>query len=435
VNLVDQVKMAGVVGAGGAGFPTHVKVSAHVDTVIANAAECEPLLASDKVLMTRHMDDVMEGLSLLKQATRANRAVFATKRPYTRVIELAKRAARGAEIYELEDFYPAGDEQILVKEVTGRVVPETGIPLDVGVVVQNVGTLKAIVDATRGLPFTHRYVTITGEVERPGVYFLPVGTPTWWAVSLAGGRFEDLMVLNGGPMMGRVVTDPHEGVTKTTSGFICLPHDNELARRYARDFSHWMKIALSACTQCSRCTDLCPRHLIGHAIEPHKAMRTVAGGEITPVQTVMAAFLCSQCGVCELYACPMDLSPRQVYSGLKQELTRQGARFPKTGDEPTPRDSYDWTKVPKHRIMERLDIEKYDRHLDLIRHKSMPPMLNIALKQHVGAPAIPVVGRGTRVKAGDLIGEIPKDALGARVHAPVDGLVSVVEPDRIILEV
>lgn len=435
MSLADQVKSAGVVGAGGAGFPTHVKVSARVDTVIANAAECEPLLASDKVLMTRHIADVMDGLRLLKQATHAQRAVFATKKPYIRVIELAHREAGGMEVFELDDFYPAGDEQILVKEVTDRVVPETGIPLDVGVVVQNVGTLKAIMDATGGRPFTHRYVTITGEVERPGVYELPIGTPTWWAVGLAGAGFKDMMVLNGGPMMGRVVTDPNEGITKTTSGLICLPRDNELARRYARDTRHWLKIALSACTQCSRCTDLCPRHLIGHEISPHKAMRTVAGGEITPMDTVMAAFLCSQCGVCELYACPMDLSPRQVYSVLRRELVAQGAAFPKTGESPVPRDSYAWTKVPKHRIMERLDIEKYDRKLELIRHKSLPPMLNIAMKQHVGAPAVPVVGRGMRVKAGELIGEIPANALGARVHAPVDGLVSVVDKTGIILEV
>ncbi len=433
--LAEQVKQAGVVGAGGAGFPTHVKISARVDTVIANGAECEPLLASDKVLMYRHAADVMEGLRMLKQATGARRAVFATKRPYKRVLDLARREGAGIEIFELEDFYPAGDEQILVKEVTGRVVPETGIPLDVGVVVQNVGTLKAIKDATRGRPFTHRYVTITGAVQRPGVYYLPVGTPVWWAVGLAGVRFEDYMVINGGPMMGRVVTDPQEGVTKTTSGLICLPRDNELARRYTRDTSHWLKIALSACTQCSRCTELCPRHLLGHAIFPHKAMRTVAGGEVTPMETVMAAFLCSQCGVCELYACPMDLSPRQVFAVLRQELVQQGVRFPKTGQKPVVRDTYDWSKVPKHRIMERLDIEQYDRALDFVRHKGMPPMLNIALKQHVGAPAKPVVGRGMRVRAGDVIGEIPADALGARIHAPVDGLVSFVDDRKVVMEV
>lgn len=435
MTLSDQIRLAGVVGAGGAGFPTHIKVSAHADTVIANAAECEPLLASDKVLMTLHMSDVMEGLNLLKRTTGAQRAVFATKKPYKRVIELARQELRGMEIFELEDFYPAGDEVILVKEVTGRVVPETGIPPDVGVVVQNVGTLKAIVDATRGQPFTHRYVTITGAVEHPGVYYLPIGTPVWWALRLAGGSFENMLVLNGGPMMGRVVTDPHEGITKTTSGLICLPRDNELARRYLRDTSHWLKIALSACTQCSRCTDLCPRYLIGHDISPHKAMRTVAGGEITPMETVMAAFLCSQCGVCELYACPMDLSPRQVYSVLRQELTRQGARFPKTGESPQVRDTFNWSKVPKHRIMERLDIEKYDLPLKLVRQKSMPSILNIAMKQHVGAPARPIVDRGMRVKAGQLIGEIPHDSLGARVHAPVDGLVSFADESRIVMEV
>ena len=296
-------------------------------------------------------------------------------------------------------------------------------------------TLKAIRDAVNGSPFTHRYVTITGEVPRPGVYNLPIGTPVWWAVARAGVRFEDVLVLNGGPMMGRVVDDPQEGITKTTSGLICLPRDHELARRYQRTVAHWIKVALSACTQCRRCTDLCPRHLLGHELEPHKAMRTVAGAEFTPSNTVIDAFLCSQCGVCELFACPMELSPRQVYAQLKQELISQGISFPKNGDEPRARQEYQWTKVPKHRVMERLDIERYDRPLNLIKVREQPSVLNIALKQHVGAPARPMVGRGVKVKAGDVLGEIPDGSLGARVHAPMDGVVAIVDDRHVVLEV
>ena len=435
-DLVQIVKDAGIVGAGGAGFPTHVKLSSKVDTIIANGAECEPLLYSDKVLMTQYTKAVLEGLRAAARAVGARRVVLATKRTYKEVLtRIRQYADKDIEVFELEDFYPAGDEHILVHEVTKRVIPPGGIPLNVNVVVQNVATLFAIYRALSGEPFIQRYVTVTGNVQRPGVYLVPVGTPLWWLLRQAGSDFDNHVIINGGPMMGRVVTDKNAAVTKTTSGIIVLPKDHVLARKYTRKPMHWVKTALAACTQCRRCTDLCPRHLLGHPIEPHKAMRTLAGGMENEVITLSAAFICSQCGVCELYACPMDLSPRQVYAMMKAELVAAGAKYTRPKGPFEAQDAYEWSKIPKHRIMERLELTQFDRAHSFIKLKEMPGMLTVLLKQHIGAPAVPVVSRGVRVTKGDVIGEIPQGQLGARVHAPADGIVSYVDNEKVIIEV
>jgi len=163
--IAQRVRDAGIVGAGGAGFPTHVKLEADAEIVIANGAECEPLLHCDKETLRAHAHDVLEGLSLAAEATSASRAVIALKGHYRQTVtcvrEVARRQFPAIELCELDNFYPAGDEHVLVQEVTGRVVPEGGIPIHVGVVVQNVVTLGQVARAVRSAePVTHRPVTV-----------------------------------------------------------------------------------------------------------------------------------------------------------------------------------------------------------------------------------------------------------------------------------
>jgi len=160
-QIIQKVKDAGVVGAGGAGFPTHVKIAAQVDTVIANGAECDPLLRCDQQLMAAHAPEVIEGLRLVMQASGAERGVIALKREYTSAVAalqsniqypISNTQGANISLHLLENHYPAGDEFVLVYEVTGRLVPEDGLPLHVGCIVQNVGTLFNIAMAQRGYP-------------------------------------------------------------------------------------------------------------------------------------------------------------------------------------------------------------------------------------------------------------------------------------------
>ena len=206
-TIASKVRAAGVVGAGGAGFPTHVKLDSQVDTVIANGAECEPLLKADKYLMTHRATEVVEGLRFAMQATGASRGILALKREYDEAVQALTAASQGAAditLHLMGSYYPAGDEFLLVYETTGRLVPEAGIPLAVGIVVQNVGTLCNVAAAQKGIPVTDCLLTVTGEVNEPRTLSVPLGTPFEQVISWAGGypRSEDkLALVAGGPMM------------------------------------------------------------------------------------------------------------------------------------------------------------------------------------------------------------------------------------------
>ncbi|MEQ8170734.1 MAG: SLBB domain-containing protein, partial [Candidatus Eremiobacterota bacterium] len=208
-KIKKSVREAGIVGAGGAGFPTYVKYNACVDTVIVNAAECEPLLRVDQQLAARETEKLLKGLELACIATGASRGIVGIKGKYKKAISSIENVLKTAEfsvpiaIHLLKNYYPAGDEHVLVYDVTGKIVPEGGIPLEVGVVVNNVNTLLNVADSMKGLPVTDRPLTITGEVQKPVTVRLPVGTSVRDAIAVAGGAtVKDFVVVSGGPMMG-----------------------------------------------------------------------------------------------------------------------------------------------------------------------------------------------------------------------------------------
>ncbi len=241
-QIVDNIREAGVVGAGGAGLPTHVKADATVDTVLVNGASCEPLLMSDPHLMESDVDTVIRGLEAVMDCTGAKKGIICLKGKHAGAMQSVRAAVARAssgrlEAFELMDFYPAGDEHVLVHEALGRTVPERGIPLQVGAVVSNVETLYNVARALDGTPVTHRYLTVAGEVRRPMVVKVPVGTPVDDVLSFAGGPLiSEYRVVDGGPMMGKVLPDASRAVvTKTTSGLLVLPPDHNVVVRKVMD--------------------------------------------------------------------------------------------------------------------------------------------------------------------------------------------------------
>jgi Na+-translocating ferredoxin:NAD+ oxidoreductase RnfC subunit len=394
--------------------------------------------------MENHTDLILDGLSTAMECTAAGRGTICLKSKHNLAVEKLRKSLTGndhaenghvenIDIFELEDFYPAGDEFILVNEVLGKIVPEGGIPLNVLAVVSNVESLLNISRAMAGHPVTDRYLTVCGEVRNPVICKVPIGTPAKEVIELAGGpTISDYALIMGGPMMGKVLASGTEPVTKTTSGIIVLPPNHSVIRDKQRSLSQMRFIAKSACTQCSRCTDLCPRYLIGHALEPHRIMRHLAYNPGMTGEILEDALICSECGICEKFACPMMLSPREINAAVKQELLNQGVkREPK-------RENYqvsafkDTRKVPLKRLMERLEVTRYDTHPPFYGDEIKVRKVSIPLQQHIGKPAAPVVQPGDRVKKGDLIGEIPEGSLGARVHASIDGSVESVG-DHIVI--
>ncbi|MDO4288452.1 MAG: 4Fe-4S dicluster domain-containing protein, partial [Eubacterium sp.] len=430
-NLVEVVKSAGIIGAGGAGFPTHVKIDAEVDTVIVNGAECEPLLRVDQQLMAERAHHMLAALQAVMDHTKAKEGIVGLKKKYVPAIGALRQELPNfpkIKLHIMNNFYPAGDEQTLVYETTQRIVPEGGIPLNVGTLVINVETLLNIYDImVENKPVVDKYITLTGAVRNRITVKVPLGITVREALELAGGpTISDFVVINGGPMMGKIV-DVDSYITKTTKGLIVLPKDHSLIRSKTRSVSDMMKMAGMACMQCSLCTEVCPRHALGHNLEPHKLMRMAAYGS-TCDQTTQAtnAFLCCECGLCQ-YACVMDLQPWKFNITLKKELASKGIKNPHH-NKPEQADRFRSAKqFNVHRLISRLGLDEFDQPAPMVECDKTFAEVTIQLSQHIGAPAQAVVNVGDVVEKGTLIGEIPEGSLGARIFSSIDGKVTAIE--------
>ena len=435
-DIVHAVKQAGVTGAGGAGFPTHVKLQAQAEYVLANGAECEPLTHVDKQMMIHHAPEVVAGMRLAMQSTGAKQGIFGIKGKYKEVIAVIKKAIGDQSditVSELGNFYPAGDEQVMVYDILGRIVPEGGIPIDVGCVVQNIETLYNIDAAAKGTPLTHKYITVIGAVRQPMSVRVPIGITIQEVLDLAGGVLTpEPVILDGGAMMGEVVTDFAQPITKRSKMLLVLPYDHQLSVKRRTPRTVIDKHALAACDQCYYCTDYCPRHAQGHAIEPHKLILLLASGVPLTDAQMAGAMLCCECRTCN-YACPVHLLPGDVALQIKRDLVKEGLKNPY--HRQTEANPYrDYRRVPMTRLVSRLGLVKYDVPAPLTAVTTQFSRVTLKLSQHIGAPAQPIVKVGDKVAVGDMVGKIPEGALGAPIHASIDGVVKAVTNEAIVIE-
>jgi Na+-translocating ferredoxin:NAD+ oxidoreductase RnfC subunit len=435
MNLTEQVRLAGVVGAGGGGFPTHVKLAAKARCVIANGAECEPLLHKDAVVMEHDARAVVRGVELSMEAVGAEDGVVAIKGKNKHAIAAVTEACRGSRVrlHVLGDYYPAGDEYDLVYSVTGRLIPPAGLPLQVGAVVNNVETLANVAAASEGKPVTHKTLTIAGAVARPVTVKVPLGTSFRDCLDAAGGLTIDNPVLCiGGLMMGQTTEDLDAPITKTATGVVILPRDHPIVQRKLQPSRTQARIGKSACDQCRYCTELCPRFLLGYAVEPHQVMRSLAFTATGAEYWNQWAALCCACGLCTLYACPEQLFPKEACDDAKAAMRKAGVKW--TGPQEVKAHALrEGRRVPIRSLMKRLFVEQYHRPAPLHPEVLTPRQVVLPLKQSAGVANQPIVKTGDRVKAGQPLGQVPANALGAILHAPFDATVTSVTPDRIHL--
>lgn len=253
-EIVDIVREAGIVGMGGAGFPTAVKLkpAKPVDTVLLNGCECEPLLTADHRVLLEYADDVIYGLKAMIKTVGAEKGIIVIEDNKQDAIELMEDKTAGCENIEVvaaKTKYPQGAEKMLIKRVLKRQVPSGGLPADVGCVVTNVSTTKAISDAIqKGMPLIERVVTMTGErLKNPGNYIVKIGTSTKELIDYCGGiTGGDVTIKAGGPMMGFDLSDPDVPIMKGSNGIIAVDTDHT---------------AEQPCIKCGRCVDVCPMEL------------------------------------------------------------------------------------------------------------------------------------------------------------------------------
>ncbi len=428
-EIIARIFEAGVVGAGGAGFPTHVKAQAKADVVIANGCECEPLLQSDRYVLESMAKTVVDGLLVMMLSTGATKGRIAIRDGFPEMLETLEKSvtgARGVDVVTVADNYPAGDEHILVYETTGRVIPQGGIPPDVGVVVSNVNTLLDVRQAMDGVPVTSRFVSICGDLPRPCLAEVPVGTSVSDILALSGNAagIEEKGVLLSGVMMGQYCDDLSTPIDKRVGSVVVVPGDSELLARKSLSIEAMIRRAASVCCQCRLCTDLCPRHLMGHAIEPHKVMRAISWGR-SFIPDLSGALFCSGCGLCGVYVCPMLLSPDRISYMVRAEMGQRGVTAegqPEARVTPVRAGRL----VPHERILERTGLKPFERDLEFTGALK-PESVRIPLSQHTGEPARPVVKEGDAVAEGQLIGDAEADGISAKVHASISGVVTEVD--------
>ena len=435
-DLKSLLRENGIVGAGGAGFPTYAKLDKRADTLILNCAECEPLLRLHRQVLKMFTHEILSTLSLIAKTVEADNVYVGVKGSYKRTVEAINAELESfpnIKVCKLPEVYPAGDEVVLTYEATGRVVPAGEIPLSVGVTVLNVETVYNIYRAMQNLPVTHKYVTVTGEVASPVTVYAPIGTSVRDLIKFAGGvTAENTAIILGGPMMGNLGSEA-DVVTKTTNALLVLHENLPLVQKKLSKTAIDMKRAMSACCQCSYCTSLCPRNLLGHPIDPSAFMYAASNGITNDASPYLNSAFCSGCGLCEMYSCGQGLSPRMLLTACKSSLRAKGVKPPKSPEMHFVDNARPNRMIPLSRLRSRLGLNPYNKSAPVSEKDIKVKKLKILLSQHIGAPATAIVSKGDKVEAGQIIAAAAENALSVNIHASLSGTVAEVNNKSITI--
>lgn len=426
-GLKQLMRDNGIVGCGGAGFPSYAKLNDKADTLVINCAECEPLLRLHRQLIEVRAKEIVETAEFIAKIIGAKQVIIGIKAAYKKAIQALNNQLetfKMTRLHLLPEVYPAGDEFVLVYETTNRVIRPGQLPASVNVLVYNVETIYNVYRALHGHPVTHKFVTITGEVNQPETFYAPIGSKIFGLVKRSGGqKIEDPAFLIGGPMMG-VLGNDQDVVTKTTNAVIVLPKNHPVVLRKKTKARVDLKRAMAACSQCSYCTDMCPRHLLGHPINPAEFMRVISNQDSHNIVPYLNSRYCSSCGVCEAYACHQGLSPRILLGVVKNSIRASGVRYPEYDGEVNPAKDMNLKRVPLKRLVARLDLARYTNPAPIYEEPINAKEVDIKLLQHVGKPAKPIVNVNDFVEEGDLIARYDDTSLSVNIHASIKGTVT-----------
>ena len=434
-ELKDLMRKFGVVGAGGAGFPSYAKLAEGADLLLINGSECEPLLYTDFVLLKNEMTLILSGISEALSHTGIPKALVAIKEHTAKRLGLedGQRLADGIYIRTLPDVYPIGDEISLIYEATGREVKPGKLPITKGVIVYNVETMYNLGVAIRfGRGVTEKWLTVGGAVKNPVVIKVPIGAKIADIFKTLDISVKDgYTVIDGGPSMGKIINPATYCVTKTTKGILILPDSTQAIMSKKMNENMAIARAETACCQCTRCTDMCPRNLLGYPLEPHKMVRTAMGvAEVMP-EMVLSATLCCGCGICESLACSQGISPRAVIDNYKKLLAKNRLRFDLPGEYGV-KSEREYRMVPYEKWMSALGVTKFDAVADFYGEINDFARVEIPLSGHIGIPSIPTVKDGDFVTQGDLIARAG-EGLSLPQHASISGRVTL-GADKIIID-
>jgi Na+-translocating ferredoxin:NAD+ oxidoreductase RnfC subunit len=328
-----------------------------------------------------------------------------------------------------------GDEINLIYESTGRVVKPGCLPITSGVIVLNGETVYNIYQAaTSNAPVTEKWVTIGGDLADRYVVRVPVGMKVSELFKNLGVTVKyGYSVIDGGPSMGRIINVGRAVITKTTKSLLIIPDTKRCIQNKNVAMDDMLRRAASACCGCVRCTEMCPRHLLGYPLEPHKMIRAALNQAIVDYpELVKTASLCCSCGVCAEVCC-QEISPKDVILHLKGILAKNKERFVAGDEQYNVNGDRSYRMISSVRWEEMLGVHKYDVVPRYVQKPIAASRVEILMSQHIGAPSVPAVSVGDKVDAGQLIASCGA-GLSVAQHASISGTVTAVDATKIVIE-
>lgn len=427
---------AGIVGAGGAGFPTYAKLSDEADLLCVNCSECEPLMYTDFILNREEMAKIVKGAELIMAATNIKHTYLAIKVHRAEALGYADGQVLGenVSIKYLPSVYPIGDEIGLIYETTGRLIKAGNLPITAGVIVMNAETVYNAHEAlASGKPLVEKWLTIAGDIPEKFTLKVPLGMRVSDIFKQLGIKVDsDHVIIDGGPSMGSISSPDRAVIKKTTKSILILPKTTRCVENKQSNIDDMLRRAASACCGCTRCTEMCPRYQLGYPLEPHKLIRAALNSAAEDYPELIAtASLCCSCGVCAEVCC-QDISPKDVILNLKKILAKNKIKFVADKDYPVnPDRPYRMIKSSKWKDM--LGVLKFDAIPTYIPKKLTAQRVEIPTSQHIGAPSVPCVNVGDRVNEGDIIATAGQ-GLSVPQYASISGKVVSCDPTKIVIE-
>ena len=437
-DLKQLLKDNGVVGAGGAGFPSYCKLAEGADTLLINAVECEPLLYTSYTLMQERIRDIVVGMRAVMEYGKIARGLLAVKDYRAKKLGYAdgQELAPGVFIKYIPNVYPMGDEINLIYTATGRVVPPGQLPITRGVIVFNTETIYNIGLVVQfNQPVTKTYLTISGDTPKAYCVKVPVGMKISEVLKIMNVNVPDThVVIDGGPSMGTVVNLATDVVKKPCSGLLILPKTIPAVANKLRTKEDNFRRASSVCCQCNRCTDMCPRHLLGYPLEPHKMVRSTLSAAMADPELIKTATMCCGCDICSTLACCQEISPMQIIKEYKGILAKNRMKYMADPNEQfTPSPDREARMVSAGKWKEMLGVAKYDKFPPIyVEEKLKATEVYVPMSQHIGAPAVPIVAVGDLVEENQMIAKAA-EGLSVPHFAPITGRVTYVDAKTIVI--